>query len=532
MSLVWRTGTTDDAGRGPMTPEDAFPFRIIVTIVLSLGLIYFVLIASTLRRYGEMMDQAWQRRIVDWINDTVTMVPYGVTGRGHIPTTPVPLVDPPTEYQPPADSGFGTTYKIYSTDRPYPKSKIPTNSYKSFFTRSARTRLPDSSYKFPLRPPTSHAEMMDQACHRRIVDWINDTDQVAPVPYSVAGSGHIPTTPVPLVDPPTEYQPPAESGFGTTFNVYSTDKPYPKSKSPTISCKSSSARSHILHSSYNLKFPLRPPTPHAEFSFSKIVQEHNHGTDDKHRIIVWQRASKDENLIRDLKIPINASTPPLQFSSVSAPSLAHPLHLLGPVADEVYDKMVIDPSLSQVPIKVARLLLLSFEGDYPLDVPPSEDELNACHMTKELWKELQTVSVTSLKYLSFRSTIKLQEAQQFWYPLHPENMAPTLHKWNTKIFFRHGAQIALCEAFTDAESSRFTLYCFSSAKALPPAERDNYSLPEDLQRLHIFVFSPPPNNTVVVDTPILVTEDNHADRHGAREISLRSSDPDVSGDKV
>ena len=67
MSLVWRTGTAVDADRGPMTPKDAFTFRIIITAVLSLGLIYFTLIASTLRRYGEMMDQAWHRRIVGWI---------------------------------------------------------------------------------------------------------------------------------------------------------------------------------------------------------------------------------------------------------------------------------------------------------------------------------------------------------------------------------------------------------------------------------------------------------------------------------
>jgi hypothetical protein len=274
MSLVWRTGTTDDADRGPMTPKDAFAFRIIVTAVLSLGLIYFVLIASTLRRYGEMMDQAWHRRIVGWINDTV-----------------------------------------------------------------------------------------------------------APAPYSAAGSGHIPTNPVPLVDPPasvTKYQPPAESGFGPTFNVYSTDRPYPESKSPTIRSKSSSARSHIPHSSSK-------PTPHAEFSFTNLAREHDNGADDKHRVIFSQLASKDESLSRDLKIPINASTPPLPFSSVSTHT-------------------VVDPSLlTPVPIMLARLLLLSFEGDYPLDVPPSEDELNAFHMTKILWKALQTVSVPSLKYLFFHS---------------------------------------------------------------------------------------------------------------------------------
>ena len=75
--------------------------------------------------------------------------------------------------------------------------------------------------------------------------------------------------------------------------------------------------------------------------------------------------------------------------------------------------MVIDPNLSQEPIKLARLLLLSFEDDHPLDVPPLEPELKACHVTKDLWKELQTVRVKSLNYFSLHSIIKLQDAQEF-----------------------------------------------------------------------------------------------------------------------
>ena len=93
-------------------------------------------------------------------------------------------------------------------------------------------------------------------------------------------------------------------------------------------------------------------------------------------------------------VPISATTP------------AHPLHLFEALSDETHHEMVIDLNLSQEPIKLARLLLLSFEGDHPLDVPPLEDELKACHMTKDLWTELQTVGVASLKYLSFHSTIK------------------------------------------------------------------------------------------------------------------------------
>ena len=394
MSLVWRTGTTDDANRGPMTPGDAFAFRIIVTAVLSLGLIYSALIGSTLRRYGEMMDQAWHRRIVSWINGTVTPAP-------------------------------------------------------------------------------------------------------------------------------------AESRFGPSPNLYSTDMPYPHSKKRANRSKPSPTHSHISHSSSRPAF--RQPTPPAEFSFSNLAWEHDRGADPKHRVIVSQLASKDESLSRNLKIPVDASTPLPPFSSVSAPTPAHPLHLLEEIPDEVYHEMMNDPGLSQVPIKLARFLLLTFEDDHPLDVPPSDKELNACHMTKDLWKALQTVSVISLKCLPFRSTKQPQDTQQFGYPLHPGDMAGALHEWNRNIFSRYGVQIALCKEFTDAESSRFALYCFSTANVLPPAEGDNYSpLPEGLRRLDIFDFSSAPINTVA-DVPTLVTEDSAADCYGVTKISLISSNLDVSG---
>ncbi|PPQ74666.1 hypothetical protein CVT24_003823 [Panaeolus cyanescens] len=67
MAYVWRTGTTADDGREIMSSNAALAPRIVVSCVLCLGLIYFILIASTLRRYGDLMDQAWHRRIQGWV---------------------------------------------------------------------------------------------------------------------------------------------------------------------------------------------------------------------------------------------------------------------------------------------------------------------------------------------------------------------------------------------------------------------------------------------------------------------------------
>jgi hypothetical protein len=262
-----------------MSPEDALAFRILVSVVLSLGLIYFVLIASTLRKYGEMMDQAWHRRIIGWVNDTAATAYYSAAGSGHIPTTPL--------------------------------------------------------------PPTS-------------------------------------------VTVPSKSQPTAELGFDPTLHFYSTKMQYPESKSPTIRSKSVSSSRSIRHGS---KFPLQAHEPFADFSSPDLVREHDYGTDNKHDIIASQPVSRNENLSRELK-------PSPILSPVPAPTPVHPLHLLEAIPDEAYHKTVNNLNLSQEPIKLARLLSLSFEGDHPLDTPPSEGVSKACHMTEELWKELQTVSAT------------------------------------------------------------------------------------------------------------------------------------------
>ena len=74
MSFVWRTGTTDDENRGPTITSEARIPRIIITVVFSLGIIYFFLIVRTLRRYGQAMDRAWRSRIMTWIEEKVIQV--------------------------------------------------------------------------------------------------------------------------------------------------------------------------------------------------------------------------------------------------------------------------------------------------------------------------------------------------------------------------------------------------------------------------------------------------------------------------
>ncbi|KAF8964556.1 hypothetical protein BDZ97DRAFT_890863 [Flammula alnicola] len=111
ISFGWRTGTADDANKGPMAPDKALAARIVVEALLSLGIIYFVLITATLRRHGEMMERAWHQRILGWVGDTV---------KDAYARTP-PLVAPYT-------SAYHRPRTATSPDPPVPSSPGPSAS--------------------------------------------------------------------------------------------------------------------------------------------------------------------------------------------------------------------------------------------------------------------------------------------------------------------------------------------------------------------------------------------------------------------
>ncbi|KIJ40024.1 hypothetical protein M422DRAFT_174253, partial [Sphaerobolus stellatus SS14] len=52
MAFVWRTGTANEPTSPPLSSESALVPRIIISSILTVGLIYFGFIISTLRRYG------------------------------------------------------------------------------------------------------------------------------------------------------------------------------------------------------------------------------------------------------------------------------------------------------------------------------------------------------------------------------------------------------------------------------------------------------------------------------------------------
>ena len=71
MSFVWRTSPfpTDNDTAPSISADHILAAKTIISCVLAIGMIYLGLITATLKRYGEMMDRAWQNRIRKWIID-------------------------------------------------------------------------------------------------------------------------------------------------------------------------------------------------------------------------------------------------------------------------------------------------------------------------------------------------------------------------------------------------------------------------------------------------------------------------------
>ncbi|KAJ7605310.1 hypothetical protein FB45DRAFT_849141 [Roridomyces roridus] len=66
MSFVWLSGSSNNPSTFASSPRAALGIRIALTVVFSLGLIYFMLIVRTFHRYGDLLDREWMRRVNEW----------------------------------------------------------------------------------------------------------------------------------------------------------------------------------------------------------------------------------------------------------------------------------------------------------------------------------------------------------------------------------------------------------------------------------------------------------------------------------
>ncbi|KAF8806754.1 hypothetical protein BYT27DRAFT_7101379 [Phlegmacium glaucopus] len=68
MSFVWRSNVTNTTSPG-ISDTGLLVIRVVITVVLTIGVVFGFLIMATFRRYGEVMDKAWKQRIDRWIEE-------------------------------------------------------------------------------------------------------------------------------------------------------------------------------------------------------------------------------------------------------------------------------------------------------------------------------------------------------------------------------------------------------------------------------------------------------------------------------
>ncbi|KAJ7663872.1 hypothetical protein DFH06DRAFT_986647 [Mycena polygramma] len=87
MSFVWLSGSSQDPVDFVMSPRAALGTRIGLTIVFSLGVIYFFLIVRTFHRYGDPLDREWMRTVAQWTREVDPYQAYNApTGFYHPPS--------------------------------------------------------------------------------------------------------------------------------------------------------------------------------------------------------------------------------------------------------------------------------------------------------------------------------------------------------------------------------------------------------------------------------------------------------------
>ncbi|KAF7289059.1 hypothetical protein HMN09_01354100 [Mycena chlorophos] len=108
MSFIWLSGSSSDGTDFVLSPPVALGTRIGLTLVFALGLVYFVLIVREFQRYGDPLDEAWQRAVSEWaaeqnlVSAAAQAYPYGTTppvipntyANGLYPTEPPIIIQP------------------------------------------------------------------------------------------------------------------------------------------------------------------------------------------------------------------------------------------------------------------------------------------------------------------------------------------------------------------------------------------------------------------------------------------------------
>lgn len=63
MAFVWRTGAGGEPANNVASPGQLLTSRVIISVSLALGAVYFVLVVRTFTRYGDRIDRRWRKNV-------------------------------------------------------------------------------------------------------------------------------------------------------------------------------------------------------------------------------------------------------------------------------------------------------------------------------------------------------------------------------------------------------------------------------------------------------------------------------------
>ncbi|KAG2011214.1 hypothetical protein CC2G_011359 [Coprinopsis cinerea AmutBmut pab1-1] len=205
MSFLWRTSALDVDDTRPMSKSGLLAARVVITILLSLGIVYGALVVLTFRRYGEIMDRKWKQRIDGWIDAKINQ---------ELPPLPVDSYPPPAlpyNQNPQTAHSLPYGYQPSTQQSAQPPSVYSTPaSHSSYYPTPYSHSQPKTGYSgySTYGPPPASWDKADKAPsyheHEAFSDYYYSADRKAssaddstPVP-----SPKVPAASAPQVDAP------------------------------------------------------------------------------------------------------------------------------------------------------------------------------------------------------------------------------------------------------------------------------------------------------------------------------------------
>ncbi|TFK72084.1 hypothetical protein BDN72DRAFT_378687 [Pluteus cervinus] len=156
MAYVWRTGTGDTTSN--ISQKALSGLRVAISAVLFIGIVYFLLILNTLRRYGDPMDKQWRSRALKWIQEAKEKMMESQQP-GERPRQSAQLYHPfyypasGTLYPTSNQAWLSESARYYSSPAPYGSMQSVFRSGNAAINPPGFTQLPTRQWPVNSNPP-------------------------------------------------------------------------------------------------------------------------------------------------------------------------------------------------------------------------------------------------------------------------------------------------------------------------------------------------------------------------------------------